>query len=219
MLRVVMADLFNPAGQFQRIDLPDSDVWLLPRMPMILNDVELVDAIIAQTPWRQDDILIFGKRVTQPRLHAWYGDPEAVYTYSGLSNVPLAWTPVLTKIKMDVERVCGAAFNSVLLNLYRDGRDSMGMHADNEPELGATPTIASLSLGATRTFILKHRTRSDIPTCRLALESGSLLLMNGQTQSHWKHGINKQATVVGARLNLTFRLIRPSSGVERNIYF
>ena len=146
---------------------------------------------------------MYGKRHLQPRLTAWYGD--ASYTYSGLRLAPLAWTPLLDEIRTAVEAACARRFNSVLLNLYRDERDSMGMHSDDEPELGPLPAIASLSYGATRTFILKHK--RDKLTLRLPLSAGGLLLMSGATQQNWLHGINKSTRSLGGRINLTFRYI------------
>jgi alkylated DNA repair dioxygenase AlkB len=113
----------------------------------------------------------------------------------------------LLDIKSPVEAIAGDKFNSVLLNYYRDHRDSMGMHSDDERELGKLPLIASLSLGGERTFILKHKTRKDLKPVRLKLASGSLLLMKGETQRHWKHGIEKETRPCGPRVNLTFRRI------------
>lgn len=158
--------------------------------------------------WQQEEILIFGRRTLVPRLVAWHGDPLASYTYSGTRHEPSAWTAPLLEIRARIEALTGAAFNSVLLNLYRDGRDSMGWHSDDEPELGRNPQIASVSLGATRRFRMQHRRRkSEALTVDLA--HGSLLLMAGQTQHHWRHSVPKTAARVGERINLTFRAISP----------
>ena len=164
-----------------------------------------MQSLINATPWRAENITVWGKTFPQPRLTAWYGDTGTTYTYSGIRLSPSPWTPTLLAIKMKIEAVTGDTFDSVLLNYYRDHRDSMGLHSDNEPELGERPIIASLSLGEERTFILKHKTRTDLKPVRLKLASGSLLLMKGETQRHWKHGIYKQTRPCGPRVNLTFR--------------
>jgi alkylated DNA repair dioxygenase AlkB len=157
--------------------------------------------------WKEETILMFGKEVMQPRLVAWYGDPGTSYTYSGRTMHPRPWSPPLLDLKTRIEAVSGHAFNSVLLNLYRHGKDSMGWHSDNEPELGKNPFIASLSLGSARRFHLKHTSRSEVERIRLDLTHGSLLLMGGEMQHHWQHQISKTAKDVGERINLTFRLI------------
>ncbi|MFB3079593.1 MAG: alpha-ketoglutarate-dependent dioxygenase AlkB, partial [Lysobacterales bacterium] len=147
----------------------------------------------------------------QPRLMAWYGDEYARYTYSGIELEPLPWSPLLADIKNQIERASGARFNSVLLNYYRDQRDSMGFHSDDEPELGRRPVIASLSLGEERTFVMKHKRDRGLTTVRLKLASGSLLVMKGSTQQNWRHGINKLQRSCGPRVNMTFRRIIPSA--------
>jgi alkylated DNA repair dioxygenase AlkB len=168
----------------------------------------LFEALLERVEWRQERIRMFGREVLQPRLVAWHGDPGRAYTYSGLTLRPRPWTPELLEVRRAIEEVRpGAGFNSVLLNLYRDGRDSMGWHADDEPELGREPAIASVSLGAERTFQLKHRTRDDVDRIDLTLPHGSLLWMAGPTQHCWKHRLPKRAGEVGPRINLTFRRI------------
>jgi len=154
--------------------------------------------------WSQDEIVMGGRRVRIPRLQAWYGD--AAYRYSGLSMKPLAWTPVLLDIKQTVEVLTKARFNSALLNLYRNGCDSVGWHSDDEPELGATPVIASLSLGASRDFSLRQK-KPGTEKMKLRLNSGDLLLMSGQLQQCWQHQLSKTRLAVGERINLTFRLV------------
>ena len=148
---------------------------------------------------------MFGKTHPQPRLTAWYGD--MAYRYSGLTMQPLPWTPLLLEIKNRVETITDHRFNSVLLNYYRDQADSMGMHSDDEKELGPNPAIASLSLGAERLFSLKHKTRRDLKTLKQGLPDSSLMLMRGETQKHWRHGIDKSRRAHGPRINLTFRRI------------
>jgi alkylated DNA repair dioxygenase AlkB len=163
-----------------------------------------LETLAAETAWRQESIRMFGRSVAIPRLTAWCGDLGTTYTYSGLTNEPAPWTPLLEELRERVSRAAGARFNSVLLNLYRSGADGMGWHADNEPEIGDAP-IASLSLGAQRTFQLKHRT--DEERRQVVLAHGSLLLMYAPTQRHWLHGVPKQKNVAGRRINLTFRIV------------
>jgi alkylated DNA repair dioxygenase AlkB len=154
-----------------------------------------------ETSWEQRSVRIMGKVIPQPRLIAWYGDRP--YTYSGLTVNPMPFTPLLSLLKTKVEEATGTTFNSVLLNLYRNGNDSIAWHSDDEPELGPNPTIASVSLGAIRRFNLKHKTTQE--TRSLDLAHGSLLLMAGSTQAHWKHSVPKTKAIVGERINLTFR--------------
>ena len=157
--------------------------------------------------WKEETILMFGKEVMQPRLVAWYGNPGKSYTYSGRTMHPSPWSPTLLDLKSRIEAVSDHSFNSVLLNLYRHGKDSMGWHSDNEAELGKNPFIASLSLGGARRFHLKHASQPKVERIRLDLTHGSLLLMGEATQHHWQHQISKTAKAVGERINLTFRLI------------
>jgi alkylated DNA repair dioxygenase AlkB len=140
-----------------------------------------------------------------PRLTAWFADDGLVYRYSGVTHEGTGWLPELLDVKQRVEAASGASFNSLLLNLYRDGRDSIGFHTDAEPELGLKPVVASVSLGAVRQFILKHKKTGEKLDFRLA--HGSLLVMAGSCQHHWLHGVPKTDAVVGERINLTFREI------------
>ncbi|MDI1433227.1 alpha-ketoglutarate-dependent dioxygenase AlkB family protein [Polyangium sorediatum] len=167
-------------------------------------------ALLAEVPFQQQTIRLFGKSILQPRLSAWHGDAGASYTYSGLSLTPNPWTPALSALRARVEAAAGCTFNSVLVNHYRDGDDSMGKHADDEPELGENPVIASLSLGARRKFVLepKHKGGEKVT---LELGEGNLLVMAGTTQHHYRHGVPKQAGRE-ARMNLTFRRIFGSGG-------
>jgi alkylated DNA repair dioxygenase AlkB len=161
----------------------------------------LFEQLMAVTEWRHEIATVMGRRVPIPRLTAWHG--AAGYVYSGIRMTPAPWNPPLLEIKAVVEACAGQAFNSVLLNLYRDGRDSVSWHADNEPGLGRNPVIASVSLGGVRRFQMKHRARDE----RLALDlpSGSCLVMAGATQHHWLHQVPKTGRPVGPRINLTFR--------------
>jgi alkylated DNA repair dioxygenase AlkB len=188
------------------VPLPDGEVWLWPRA----FDEATADRWLASLrygiAWEQEEILVFGERRRVPRLVAWHGDPGATYVYSGTRHDPEPWTGELQAIRGRVESLTGHSFNAVLLNLYRDGRDGMGWHADDEPELGPDPVIASVSFGATRRFRLRHR-RNRAEPLTLPLEHGSLLVMAGPTQRHWLHAVPKTATPVGERINLTFRRI------------
>jgi alkylated DNA repair dioxygenase AlkB len=138
-------------------------------------------------------------------LVAWYGDPQASYRYSGIAHTPLPWLPLLAELKIQIELQSKQSFNSVLCNLYRSGQDSMGWHADKEPELGNNPYIASLSFGAARLFKFRHLKTKD--TVDVILENGSLLLMGGELQYHWRHSLPKTTKVSEPRINLTFRKI------------
>lgn len=200
-------DLFQPLGAFERLPMPDADVGYLHHLSLPAPPDVLLARLRDEVPWRSEQVVLWGKRVAQPRLTAWYGDPQRDYSYSGLHLTPLPWTRLLLEIKHAVELCSCAGFNSVLLNLYRDERDSMGLHSDDEPELGEQPVIASVSLGETRTMVLKHKLDKSLKPVRLPLESGSLLLMRGDTQHCWKHGIDKQTRPCGPRINLTFRRI------------
>jgi alkylated DNA repair dioxygenase AlkB len=191
------------------ISLPQAEVLLDPQFLSPEAAAGLLAELSATIEWEHKPIKIFGKEVMQPRLTAWYGDPSARYAYSGLALEPLPWTPALQQLRQQVEAATQARFNSVLLNLYRTGQDSMGWHADNEPELGPEPIIASVSLGATRRFRLRPRHPNLLlhAPVSLDLSAGSLLLMRSPTQQHWLHAVPKTARPTAPRLNLTFRLI------------
>jgi len=192
----------------EQIPVGEAEVFYLRQIPLDHPAEVIMHRLIAETPWRSEHIVVWGKTFLQPRLVAWYGDEGRKYRYSGIDLNPLPWTDLLTDIKTRVEAIARAEFNSVLLNYYRDNRDSMGFHSDDEPELGPRPVIASLSLGEQRTFILKHKTTKALKPVRLRLPSGSLLLMRGETQRNWKHGIEKETRPCGPRVNLTFRRIQ-----------
>src|SRR5271155_4104183 len=202
-----MSDLFAAVERLERIPMLDAELYYLDNLALGQERDEILQQLIANTRWRQDTIVVWGKMYRQPRLGGWYGDHGSDYTYSGIRLSPMPWTELLLDIKRQVETVTAASFNSVLLNYYRDNRDSMGFHSDDEPELGRRPVIASLSLGEERTIILKHRVKKLAKPFRLRLASGSLLLMKGDTQRYWKHGIQKETRPCGPRINLTFRRI------------
>ncbi len=165
---------------------------------------ELFTGLLNNIPWKQEPIKIFGKEIMQPRLTAWYADKGVRYSYSGITMQPIVWTGVLSKIKSQVEQKSKYRFNSALLNLYRDGNDSMGWHRDNEKELGTNPVIASISFGETRKFQIRtYRKKENLIS--LELEHGSFLLMGGETQSYWEHRVPKTTKPIGQRINITFR--------------
>jgi alkylated DNA repair dioxygenase AlkB len=201
------AAVFVPSGEpGERLPLEDADIRFWPVALAVEEASELLDRLLTGIDWQHEEVLIFGQRRPVPRLVAWHGDPGASYTYSGTPHQPLPWTPALELVRERVLSLTGCAFNSVLLNLYRDGRDGMGWHSDDEPELGRDPVIASVSLGAPRRFCLRHRRRKD-QRLDVSLGHGSLLLMAGATQHHWVHAVPKTAVPVGPRVNLTFRQI------------
>lgn len=160
-----------------------------------------------QIEWRQEPIKLFGKTIMQPRLTALYGNPEIPYGYSGIIMQPFPWTDFLTEMKFRIEEKVQESFTHVLLNYYRDGKDSMGWHRDNEAALGPNPTIASLSFGETREFQIRNYFEKKLKL-KLALDHGSLLVMSGSSQHHWEHQIPKTSKTLGPRINLTFRKIQ-----------
>jgi len=198
-------DLFDD-GHRESLAIDDAEI-VLWRHVEFGDDKQLLERLIRETNWRQDRITLWGKSYLQPRLLAWYGDSDAEYSYSGITLVAEPWSDLLLSIKSKVETLSGSTFNSVLVNYYRDHRDSMGFHADDEPELGENPVIASVSFGEERRFVLKHKRRKDLDRLVLPLPSSSLLLMAGETQKNWKHGIPKETRPRGPRINLTFRTI------------
>ena len=190
----------------ERQEFVGGEVVYLPGFVAVADRDGLLARIDETTVWRQEMIRMYGKEMPVPRLTAWHGDPGRTYAYSQIALEPVPWTAPLLELKALVEAESSVAFNSVLLNLYRDGRDSVAWHSDDEPELGPRPVIASVSLGAPRRFHLRrkaeHADRVDI-----TLAHGSLLLMAGSTQHEWEHQVPKTASKVGPRVNLTFRTI------------
>lgn len=189
------------------LNLPDATIIYYPHF----FDKKEADFIFAelekQIPWQQDEITVYGKKHLQPRLTALYGNEGKSYSYSNIRMQPHPWNMLLQKIKSYIESASDTNFTTVLLNYYRDGKDSNGWHADNEKELGINPVIASVSFGVERTFQLKHN--SDLSLKKsIVLEHGSLLLMKGTTQQYWKHQIPKTSKPTGPRINLTFRVIK-----------
>lgn len=173
-----------------------------------LPEVSATDLLVklrTELTWESERYRMYGKWVTAPRLVCWHGDAGASYRYSGIAHIPKPWTPSLMEIRARIESALHRSFNSVLGNLYRNGQDSMGWHADKEQELGVEPYIASLSLGATRSFNLRHNRSKRIVV--IPLTSGSLLTMGGALQHYWQHSVPKVTAEAGERINLTFRTI------------
>ena len=186
--------------------LPDAEIRYVPHfLPVSLANTYF-DDLFHHIPWRQDPITVFGKTHLQPRLTSLHAHTLDSYSYSGIVMTPQSMTQTLQCIENRIYQLCDESFTTVLLNLYRDGKDSNGWHADDEVELGKNPVIASLSLGAPRFFHLRHN-QDPKQRYKLLLEHGSLLLMGGETQHHWKHQVAKTAKKVGPRINLTFRKI------------
>ncbi|MGD2181846.1 alpha-ketoglutarate-dependent dioxygenase AlkB family protein [Lusitaniella coriacea] len=184
----------------------DGEVILYENFFTAKESDRLFNNLHSHIQWQQDTIQMFGKSIPLPRLTAWYGDEGKSYNYSGIKQYPKPWIPELSLIKNRIEQVVKVKFNSVLLNLYRNGKDGMDWHSDDEPELGKNPIIGSVSLGGTRRFLLKHK-KMKVQKVETELSHGSLLLMCGETQHHWQHRVPKTAKTVEPRINLTFRII------------
>lgn len=187
------------------VELPEPEVDWYPDWLSPATAGDMLERLKEEVVWKQDSIGTPGGVKPLPRLTAWQGEPGAVYIYSGIRNEPLPWSTTVLVLKNLAEEVTRAHFNSVLLNRYRSGNDSMGWHADRERELGPTPVIASVSLGAARRFDLRHNGTGTIRTFELT--SGSLLVMRGSTQAQWRHRVPKAPAVQGERINLTFRWV------------
>jgi alkylated DNA repair dioxygenase AlkB len=187
----------------------DGEVYLWPHFVAGDEAQAMQQQLLTELAWHGEEITIRGRRVAVPRLVCWYGDPQAIYRYSGVTHEPRPWHPLLAALRQRLQATTGYPFNSVLANLYRDGADSMGWHADKEPELGGNPAIASLSFGATRLFKLRHNRTGT--TLDITLGHGALLLMAGSLQHHWRHCLPKSTRVQASRINLTYRYIAATS--------
>lgn len=194
----------DPASQ--HITLKDGELVYYPQFFSLQEATSYLQVLTEKIPWQQERMKMYGKEVLFPRLMAWYGDAGNNYAFSGNTYTPQAWTEELLQIKERIEPEAGVGFNSVLLNRYRNGKDSMGWHADDEPELGLNPVIASVNLGASRRFMLRHPEAGL--KYELDLQHGSLLIMKGALQHHWQHQVPKTTKVSGERINLTFRVIQ-----------
>jgi alkylated DNA repair dioxygenase AlkB len=170
-----------------------------------LNHHSVMSELVDNIAWESHSIKMFGKEYPQPRLIAWFGDPGSEYSYSGLKMNVRDWVEPISSLREIIQAHANVEFNSVLVNYYRNGNDKVGWHRDDEPELGATPTIASLSLGATRRFKFRHlETRQVVP---IDLPAGSLVVMSGLSQARWEHEAPRQIGVTEPRINLTFRQV------------
>lgn len=206
--------LFDTSStQPETIHLDNGELLFYPQwLPSAKADLYF-SSLLRQVAWEQSIITIAGKQIKIPRLNAWYGDENSHYQYSGADFAPLAWIRPLDVLRAKLHTTLNRGFNSALVNLYRDGNDSVAWHADNERELGQNPVIASISLGQERRFLLKPKnkslSRSKNHRVELILPHGSLLVMQGATQHYWHHSIPKSAVIKEPRINLTFRNVRP----------
>ncbi|RUO27059.1 alpha-ketoglutarate-dependent dioxygenase AlkB [Aliidiomarina minuta] len=187
------------------LNLPQASVYYLPNWLNASRASDLEQRLRDELDWHQGDVKVFGRWHKTPRLQAWHGDPDVQYRYSGKTLNAMPWTPALDNLRFELQKM-DIATNAVLANLYRDGNDKMGWHSDNEPELGEQPVIASVSLGAERDFLLRHRKLQH--KCSLTLKHGSLLVMSGDTQHYWQHSLPVRKKVSESRINLTFRRLR-----------
>jgi len=183
----------------------DGELYLVERFYLQNEANQLFDLLLENLAWQQEKIFLYGRWVKVPRLMCWYGDKNAEYRYSGVSHQPIVWTEELLAVKQKIQDFYPCVFNSVMANLYRNGADSMGCHADDEKELGANPIIASLSLGEQR--LLKFRHQQSKQVLDVILNHGDLLLMAGEIQHYWRHELPKTKKLKAERINLTFRQI------------
>ena len=183
----------------------DGSALLFPKFLEPTQTSQIFQQIMDETPWEMPEMVMFGKKYPQAGLSTWFTNTGVKYVYSGITRVPHAMTPMLTRVLDRCASKSGAEYNSVLVNLYRDGNDSVSWHSDNEEINGSEPTIASVSLGTTRRFDLRHKESGE--TLRVDLEDGSLLVMSGLSQHCWVHQIAKTKSKVGPRINLTFRRV------------
>ena len=192
-----------------KISLPDSEISLHQKHFDSEIAANLLKDLTEEIPWVQNKIKFYGKESLVPRLESWHGDDGMSYTYSGIKMDAKPWTKNLLMIKESIEPIAKTTFNSVLINYYRDGKDRVAWHSDDEKELGKNPVIASVSLGAERKFKLRHKKyKQNQLQHEVFLQNGSLLLMSGSTQHHWLHEIPRTAKPIGPRINLTFRVIK-----------
>lgn len=184
----------------------DGDITYIPNAFSSAEANTFLKLLINEIEWTQPTLKIFGKSFKQPRLSAWYADNNIPYTYSRFTQYGLAWEENLLKIKEKTQNITRSIFNSALVNYYRDGQDSMGWHSDNEPELGESPILASVSFGEPRKFNLKHKSDKSLKES-ICLDHGSILLMSGNMQKNWLHQISKSKKKMGPRVNITFRRV------------
>jgi alkylated DNA repair dioxygenase AlkB len=199
--------VFPEQPQPRQIRLQNGALDYYPQFFAAAEADALLEQLLHNIAWKQESMQLYGKTVPFPRLMAWYGDAGSNYAFSGAAYTPLPWTEELLHIRQRILGPAGALFNSVLLNLYRNGRDSMGWHADDEPELGDDPLIASVNFGASRRFMLRYKQDHQLKY-ELELHHGSLLIMKGSLQHYWQHQVPKTAQALPTRINLTFRTIK-----------
>ena len=188
------------------LNLPNAEFIYYPNFFTKEKADLFFETLLKDTPWQHDEIFIFGKKIAQPRLTSLYGNEGKPYGYSNIVMHPHPFNSTLTFIKDEIENKVNEKFTTVLLNLYRNEKDSNGWHADNEKELGRDPIIASLSLGEERVFQIKHNSNKEAKRT-ITLQHGSLLLMKNGAQVHYKHQIPKASKPKNSRINLTFRKI------------
>lgn len=202
-----MLTLFEQEETPQNIIPFDGEVIYYPNFFSTEESTIMLERLLNEITWKQEVISMYGKKINIPRLTAWYGDPNKAYSYSGIPMDPNPWIELLLSIKQKIESIADVAFNSVLLNMYRDGKDGVSWHSDDEKELGDNPTIASVSFGATRTFKLRHIEDNSLVRS-VELQHGRLIIMKGETQHKWEHSVPKTAVnALRPRINLTFRVI------------
>lgn len=213
-----MKDLFeDQIPRAEEIPLVDANLRFFSKFLARSDASRYFECFMGSTPWQDKEVVVWGKRYLQPRLVAWFGEQGTSYSYSGTTLIPHPWSPRLLELRRRVQEYLCSEFNSVLLNLYRNERDRMGWHSDDEPELGAHPVIASLSLGAPRVFQLKHKYRPELGVRSFELPPGSLFVMSGETQRFWLHSIRKEVKPTAPRINLTFRQIQIIRGKPNEV--
>lgn len=200
-------NLFNQYNEISNVfRIKDGEYIFIERFFDAGESKSYFSSLLKSILWKQEKMNMYGKELMFPRLTAWYGDSDKPYTFSGITLKPNEWTNELIEIKKKIESETEVIFNSVLLNRYRDGNDSISWHTDAEKELGENPVIASVNFGATRKFQLKHINTNE--KIDIQLTNGSLLIMQGALQHYWKHQVPKTKKKVGERINLTFRVIK-----------
>lgn len=200
-------DLFSQANeQPQWVKITNGEYLFVPNFFDIVESNRHFNTLLNSIEWKQESMLMYGKNIPFPRLTAWYGDNDMPYSFSGITLSPIYWNDTLLEVKHKIEPIAKTIFNSVLLNRYRNGSDSISWHTDAEKELGINPIIASVNFGATRKFQLRHKSTKE--KIELELTHGSLLIMGGELQHYWQHQVPKTKKVTKERINLTFRVIK-----------
>lgn len=200
-------DLFNDSRTTNLLP-HDGQVYYYGKIMPDKEQKEYLDKLLNNIEWRHDEATIFGKHFITKRKAAWYGDKSFSYTYSNATKIALPWTKELIELKSRVESITEATYNSCLLNLYHDGSEGMAYHSDDEKALAEHAAIASLTFGAERNFLFRHKLTKE--RISILLESGSLLVMKGETQTFWQHRLPPTKKVMRPRVNLTFRLMSPT---------